>query len=143
GLHLGVDLEFDVDAEEDVLSGEVGHRELSNEHRAMRGGGTISFGFRPGVLQRLIGFDAEGGWSPSASSKVRFEAQAHEWRDTAAPDPRWGSRFLDGSFNWEWGRLEVSEDGRGAWHGGDDGRQGVEARSASVAGRRNQAGAAR
>jgi hypothetical protein len=50
---------------------------------------------------------------------------------------------LDGSFNWEWGRLEVSEDGRGAWHGGDDGRQGVEARSASVAGRRNQAGAAR
>jgi hypothetical protein len=28
-----------------------GHRELSNEHRAMRGGGTISFGFKPGVLQ--------------------------------------------------------------------------------------------
>ena len=27
------------------------HRELSNEHRAMRGGGTISFGFRPSVLQ--------------------------------------------------------------------------------------------
>jgi hypothetical protein len=27
GLHLGVDLEVDVDAEEDVLSGEVGRRQ--------------------------------------------------------------------------------------------------------------------
>jgi hypothetical protein len=68
-LHVGVDLEVDVDAEEDVLSGEVGHRELSNEHRAMRGGGTISFGFRPGVLQveanatRLVPFGGSIGQS--------------------------------------------------------------------------------
>ena len=34
---------------------------------------------------------------------------------------------MDGSFNWEWGQLEVSEDGRGAWHGGDDGRRGGDA----------------
>jgi hypothetical protein len=28
------------------------------------------------------------------SSKVRFEAQAHEWRDTAAPDPVMGFPVL-------------------------------------------------
>ncbi|AQK52544.1 hypothetical protein ZEAMMB73_Zm00001d050449 [Zea mays] len=68
GLHLGVDLEVDVDVEEDVLSGEARltvrwlNRSINRGHHH----------------QRLIGFDADGGWSPSASSKVRFEAQAHD-----------------------------------------------------------------
>jgi hypothetical protein len=44
---------------------------------------------------------SQGGWSPSASSEVGFEAQQalHEWHDTAAPDPV--MEFLDGCFGWE------------------------------------------
>jgi hypothetical protein len=46
---------------------------------------------------------SQGGWSsPSASSEVGvgFGAQlAHEWHDTAAPDPV--TEFLDGCFGWE------------------------------------------
>ncbi|XP_008674881.1 probable WRKY transcription factor 4 [Zea mays] len=46
---------------------------------------------------------SQGGWSsPSASSEagVGFGPQlAHEWHDTAAPDPV--TEFLDGCFGWE------------------------------------------
>ncbi|CAD6236205.1 unnamed protein product [Miscanthus lutarioriparius] len=41
---------------------------------------------------------SQGGWSPSASSEVGYEA-LHEWHDTAAPDPV--MEFLDGCFGWE------------------------------------------
>jgi hypothetical protein len=100
GLHLGVDLEFDVDAEEDVLSGEVGHRELSNEHRAMRGGGTISFGFRPGVLQvganaaRLVLFGGSIGQS-TADTTTTTRGSSASMRREGGPRrrrPKSGSR---------------------------------------------------
>jgi hypothetical protein len=98
GLHLGVDLEVDVDAEEDVLSGEVGHRELSNEHRTMRGGGTISFGFRPGVLQvganaaRLVPF---GGSISQSTADTTTRGSSASMRREGGPRrrrPKSGSR---------------------------------------------------
>jgi hypothetical protein len=97
GLHLGVDLEVDIDAEEDVLSGEVGrrqrvrsvptavrgptpsggHRELSNDHARDTAAPDPVMGFPvPGRLLQL-GMGAAGserGWKGSVAWGRRWKA---------------------------------------------------------------------